>query len=81
MAIPNDWIGRRVQFWLEGAQSPAVGELVEANDQGIVLAFTPQGEGAAQTTFYPWRMVRAITLEPGQSSEVGGAWGPPAGTP
>ena len=75
--VPHDWVGRRVQFWLEGAQSSAVGQLAQVSDYGVVLAFTPQGEDADRTTFYPWHVVRAIALEEGQSSEVGGAWGPP----
>jgi hypothetical protein len=68
MAVPEDWMGKRVAFSIEGGNRNIEGELVEVNDRGIVIAFTGR-EATPRTLFYPWRIVRAIEIGAGQATE------------
>lgn len=50
--VPGNWVGRRVEVFLEGDEHPRVGTLTGVRQDGIELAEEehpdPYGEGAAE---------------------------------
>ena len=62
MAIPEDWIGKRVALLADRAQQWEAGELVEVSDRGVTIVYDAGGSASPRPGFYPWREVQTIDL-------------------
>jgi hypothetical protein len=69
--VPSNWVGRRVEVFLEGNEHPLVGTLTDVRQDGIELAEEehpdPYGEGAAEQgspTFYEFNSVAGVQPAP-----------------
>jgi hypothetical protein len=67
--VPGDWVGRRVDMFLEGDEHPRVGALTGVKEEGVELAEEvypdPYGEGTVQqgsSTFYGYDSFAGIRL-------------------
>ncbi len=67
--VPDGWVGRRVDLFLEGDEHPRVGTLTGVKEEGVELAEEvypdPYGEGTVQqgsSTLYGYDSIAEVRL-------------------
>ena len=69
VAVPDDWVGKRVALRLEGGSGALSGELTEVSDRGVVIDASFEREAHPHPLFFPWGAVRVIELDLEQAPE------------